>query len=114
MHPIITTNSNKETNFAFLQREIDSNKIMFDCLLNSNFLWRLVITGTALRATTVLLIYSNLNDLSMVLFFQCDEVYLETQIQNITQSPICLEKVCLDPSQMYTVTPLNSSNENER
>ncbi|XP_071835937.1 trafficking protein particle complex subunit 13-like isoform X2 [Apostichopus japonicus] len=36
-----------------------------------------------------------------------DEVYLEAQIQNITQSPMCIEKVSLEPAPEYTVTELN-------
>uniref|UniRef100_H2ZJW1 Trafficking protein particle complex subunit 13 n=1 Tax=Ciona savignyi TaxID=51511 RepID=H2ZJW1_CIOSA len=44
---------------------------------------------------------------------ECDQVYLETQIQNITPSPICMEKVSLDPSTMYTVQSLDISTHGE-
>ncbi|CAK8675890.1 unnamed protein product [Clavelina lepadiformis] len=44
---------------------------------------------------------------------KCDEVYLETQIQNIMQSPICMEKVNLDPSPLYTVKALNIVSDNQ-
>ncbi|PWA26816.1 hypothetical protein CCH79_00001145, partial [Gambusia affinis] len=37
-----------------------------------------------------------------------DEVFLEAQIQNITTSPMFMEKVSLEPSMMYNVTELNS------
>uniref|UniRef100_H0VB56 Trafficking protein particle complex subunit 13 n=1 Tax=Cavia porcellus TaxID=10141 RepID=H0VB56_CAVPO len=37
-----------------------------------------------------------------------DEVFLEAQIQNITTSPMFMEKVSLEPSIMYSVTELNS------
>uniref|UniRef100_A0A672S4P5 Trafficking protein particle complex subunit 13 n=1 Tax=Sinocyclocheilus grahami TaxID=75366 RepID=A0A672S4P5_SINGR len=37
-----------------------------------------------------------------------DEVFLEAQIQNITTSPMFMEKVSLEPSLMYNVTELNS------
>ena len=39
---------------------------------------------------------------------EMDEIYLEAQIQNITQGPFCLEKVELDSSDQYTVTSLNT------
>uniref|UniRef100_A0A669FA87 Trafficking protein particle complex subunit 13 n=1 Tax=Oreochromis niloticus TaxID=8128 RepID=A0A669FA87_ORENI len=39
--------------------------------------------------------------------FQTDEVFLEAQIQNITTSPMFMEKVSLEPSMMYNVTELN-------
>ncbi|XP_063068868.1 trafficking protein particle complex subunit 13 isoform X1 [Engraulis encrasicolus] len=37
-----------------------------------------------------------------------DEVFLEAQIQNITTSPMFMEKVSLEPSMMYAVTELNN------
>ncbi|XP_004862925.1 trafficking protein particle complex subunit 13 isoform X1 [Heterocephalus glaber] len=40
-----------------------------------------------------------------------DEVFLEAQIQNITTSPMFMEKVSLEPSIMYSVTELNSVNQ---
>ena len=36
------------------------------------------------------------------------EVFLEAQIQNITTSPMFMEKVSLEPSIMYNVTELNT------
>ncbi|RXN21416.1 trafficking particle complex subunit 13 isoform X2 [Labeo rohita] len=39
---------------------------------------------------------------------ETDEVFLEAQIQNITTSPMFMEKVSLEPSMMYNVTELNS------
>ena len=39
----------------------------------------------------------------------CDKLFLETQIQNITQSPICMERVNVEPSATYTCKALNSS-----
>ena len=39
---------------------------------------------------------------------QTDEVFLEAQIQNITTSPMFMEKVSLEPSIMYNVTELNT------
>lgn len=39
---------------------------------------------------------------------QTDEVFLEAQIQNITTSPMFMEKVSLEPSMMYNVTELNA------
>lgn len=44
------------------------------------------------------------------LIFQTDEVFLEAQIQNITSSPMFMEKVSLEPSIMYNVTELNTVN----
>jgi len=41
-------------------------------------------------------------------FFQTDEVFLEAQIQNITTSPMFMEKVSLEPSMMYNVAELNT------
>lgn len=31
-----------------------------------------------------------------------DEVYIEAQIQNLTAGPICLEKVALESSHLFT------------
>lgn len=42
------------------------------------------------------------------LLFQTDEVFLEAQIQNITTSPMFMEKVSLEPSIMYNVAELNA------
>ncbi|XP_071281427.1 trafficking protein particle complex subunit 13 isoform X5 [Agelaius tricolor] len=42
--------------------------------------------------------------------FQTDEVFLEAQIQNITTSPMFMEKVSLEPSMMYNVAELNTVN----
>ncbi|XP_078531284.1 trafficking protein particle complex subunit 13 isoform X2 [Lissotriton helveticus] len=41
---------------------------------------------------------------------ETDEVFLEAQIQNITTSPMFMEKVSLEPSMMYNVTELNIIN----
>ena len=38
---------------------------------------------------------------------QSDEVYLEAQIKNITQSPMVMEKVALEPAGEYTCRELN-------
>lgn len=51
--------------------------------------------------------YNAESDLSSV----TDEVFLEAQIQNITTSPMFMEKVSLEPSIMYNVTELNSVNQ---
>ncbi|XP_038621462.1 trafficking protein particle complex subunit 13 isoform X3 [Tachyglossus aculeatus] len=40
---------------------------------------------------------------------ETDEVFLEAQIQNITTSPMFMEKVSLEPSIMYNVTELNAA-----
>ncbi|KAK1345220.1 hypothetical protein QTO34_013930 [Cnephaeus nilssonii] len=42
---------------------------------------------------------------------ETDEVFLEAQIQNITTSPMFMEKVSLEPSIMYNVAELNSVNQ---
>ncbi|XP_062384122.1 trafficking protein particle complex subunit 13 isoform X1 [Sardina pilchardus] len=42
-----------------------------------------------------------------------DEVFLEAQIQNITTSPMFMEKVSLEPSLMYSVTELNNVTEGD-
>ncbi|PNF19838.1 Trafficking protein particle complex subunit 13 [Cryptotermes secundus] len=42
-----------------------------------------------------------------------DEVYLEAQVQNITTSPICLEKVSLESSHLFNVTALNTTMDEE-
>ncbi|XP_060521163.1 trafficking protein particle complex subunit 13 isoform X2 [Cylas formicarius] len=44
---------------------------------------------------------------------QNDNVYLEAQVQNITAGPICLEKVALDASHLFSVLPLNTNDANE-
>lgn len=41
------------------------------------------------------------------------EVYLEAQIQNLTAGPICLEKVALESSHLFSVTTLNTNDEGE-
>ncbi|KAK3854007.1 hypothetical protein Pcinc_031215 [Petrolisthes cinctipes] len=38
---------------------------------------------------------------------ECDEVYLEAGVQNITSGPLCLEKVELEPSPYFTVVSMN-------
>lgn len=37
-----------------------------------------------------------------------DEVYLEAGVQNITSGPLCLERVELEPSPFFSVTPMNT------
>lgn len=44
---------------------------------------------------------------------ESDEVYLEAQVQNITSGPICLEKVTLESSHLFSVTSLNSAVDGE-
>ncbi|XP_052774763.1 trafficking protein particle complex subunit 13-like isoform X2 [Mya arenaria] len=39
---------------------------------------------------------------------ECDDVYLEVQIQNITPGPVYMEHVRLDPSNLYNAEELNS------
>lgn len=41
-----------------------------------------------------------------------DKLFLETQIQNITKVPICMEKVNMEPSPLYTSQPLNTFSQN--
>ncbi|XP_060765022.1 trafficking protein particle complex subunit 13 isoform X2 [Neoarius graeffei] len=53
--------------------------------------------------------YNAESDLSSV----TDEVFLEAQIQNITTSPMFMEKVSLEPSMMYNVTELNAVSSGE-
>ncbi|CAG7834269.1 unnamed protein product [Allacma fusca] len=38
-----------------------------------------------------------------------DEVFLEAQVQNITSSAICLERISLEPSSCFSCTPLTST-----
>lgn len=40
---------------------------------------------------------------------ESDEVYLEAQIQNLTAGPICLEKVSLESSHLFSVSTLNTN-----
>ncbi|NWT04672.1 TPC13 protein, partial [Mionectes macconnelli] len=50
-----------------------------------------------------------LNEVFHSTFNNCtDEVFLEAQIQNITTSPMFMEKVSLEPSMMYNVAELNT------
>lgn len=51
-------------------------------------------------------IFHRFNDFHFVLF-QSDEVYLEALLQNLTNLPICLERVTLEPSQYFNVKGLN-------
>lgn len=44
---------------------------------------------------------------------ESDEIYLEAQIQNLTAGPICLEKVSLESSHLFTVSSLTTNEENE-
>uniref|UniRef100_A0A8D0HC06 Trafficking protein particle complex subunit 13 n=1 Tax=Sphenodon punctatus TaxID=8508 RepID=A0A8D0HC06_SPHPU len=44
---------------------------------------------------------------------ETDEVFLEAQIQNITTSPMFMEKVSLEPSIMYNVAELNALSQGE-
>lgn len=43
-----------------------------------------------------------------------DEVYLEAGVQNITSGPLCLEKVDLEPSPYFNVTPMNHLPQNSK
>ncbi|XP_054612980.1 trafficking protein particle complex subunit 13 isoform X1 [Dunckerocampus dactyliophorus] len=54
--------------------------------------------------------YNAESDLSSV----TDEVFLEAQIQNITTSPMFMEKVSLEPSMMYNVSELNTVTREDR
>lgn len=45
--------------------------------------------------------------LTGIFFFQSDDVFLEAQIQNTTQVPMTLERVSLEPSELYTCRELN-------
>jgi hypothetical protein len=38
-----------------------------------------------------------------------DEVFLEAQVQNITSSAICLERISLEPSSCFSCSPLTNS-----
>lgn len=49
-----------------------------------------------------------LSDTSKCLYFQSDDVYLEAQIQNTTHLPMVMEKVCLEPSELYTAFEVNT------
>ncbi|OXU23699.1 hypothetical protein TSAR_016039 [Trichomalopsis sarcophagae] len=42
-----------------------------------------------------------------------DEVYIEAQIQNLTAGPICLEKVALESSHLFTVSTLSANDKQE-
>ncbi|KAI4498088.1 hypothetical protein M0802_006912 [Mischocyttarus mexicanus] len=44
---------------------------------------------------------------------ESDEVYLEAQIQNLTVGPICLEKVSLESSHLFSVSTLNKNEKEE-
>ncbi|XP_033331970.1 trafficking protein particle complex subunit 13 isoform X2 [Megalopta genalis] len=44
---------------------------------------------------------------------ESDEVYLEAQIQNLTAGPICLEKVSLESSHLFSVSTLNTNGKGE-
>ena len=44
---------------------------------------------------------------------QSDEVFLEAQVQNVTNGVLSLEKVLLEPSQLFGVTSLNAVQEED-
>lgn len=44
---------------------------------------------------------------------ESDEVYLEAQIQNLTAGPICLEKVSLESSHLFSVSTWNTNEKGE-
>ncbi|XP_014673109.1 PREDICTED: trafficking protein particle complex subunit 13-like [Priapulus caudatus] len=46
--------------------------------------------------------------------YEDEMVYLEVQIQNITSSLICMEKVVLEPSALYSVKNLNTVNTSQK
>lgn len=59
------------------------------------------------------ILFNSSNHIFVILLFiyffsQTDEVFLEAQIQNITTSPMFMEKVSLEPSIMYNVAELNT------
>ena len=44
---------------------------------------------------------------------ESDEVFLEAQVQNITASTITMDRVTLEPSSTFLVTPVTSQIETE-
>ncbi|KAG7196809.1 hypothetical protein KM043_016922 [Ampulex compressa] len=44
---------------------------------------------------------------------ESDDVYLEAQIQNLTAGPICLEKVALESSHLFSVSTLTANEKGE-
>lgn len=44
---------------------------------------------------------------SLIIYSQSDEVYLEALLQNLTNVPMCLTSVNLEPSQHFDCKPLN-------
>lgn len=49
----------------------------------------------------------------IILYYQSDEVFLEAQVQNVTNGNLSLEKVLLEPSQLFGVTSLNNVQEED-
>ena len=48
-----------------------------------------------------------------IIYYQSDEVFLEAQVQNVTNGNLSLEKVLLEPSQLFGVTSLNNVQEED-
>ncbi|XP_063579939.1 trafficking protein particle complex subunit 13 isoform X6 [Pongo abelii] len=82
-----------ETFSSYISVHNDSNQVVKDILVK-------VLKPLDVKTK----FYNAESDLSSV----TDEVFLEAQIQNMTTSPMFMEKVSLEPSIMYNVTELNS------
>ncbi|XP_020862943.1 trafficking protein particle complex subunit 13 isoform X6 [Phascolarctos cinereus] len=82
-----------ETFSSYISVHNDSNQIVKDILVK-------VLKPLDVKTK----FYNAESDLSSV----TDEVFLEAQIQNITTSPMFMEKVSLEPSMMYNVVELNT------
>ncbi|XP_057350818.1 trafficking protein particle complex subunit 13 isoform X5 [Manis pentadactyla] len=85
-----------ETFSSYISVHNDSNQVVKDILVK-------VLKPLDVKTK----FYNAESDLSSV----TDEVFLEAQIQNITTSPMFMEKVSLEPSIMYNVAELNSVNQ---
>ncbi|XP_070102297.1 trafficking protein particle complex subunit 13 isoform X10 [Equus asinus] len=85
-----------ETFSSYISVHNDSNQVVKDILVK-------VLKPLDVKTK----FYNAESDLNSV----TDEVFLEAQIQNITTSPMFMEKVSLEPSIMYNVAELNSVNQ---
>lgn len=89
-------------------------KCFFENFLNFQLINRLMFVQNYIMLKLLLLIYLFLLKLNFyynLIYFQDNtnnDVYLEAQIQNLCTSPLILEKVVLETSDLYTSVELTT------
>lgn len=92
-------------------KEIDTHKLI--CEVNYISVTNGVTTPLTLHEFFVFNVLKPVDLKTKFYTAECDEVYIEAQVQNITSGPISLENVSLEASPGYKVTVLNCTDEGQ-